>query len=73
MENNSILHLSHHWFRSNHSAYSAMPEIHDGWLVCASENETVGKVMLNLSAAFDVVNNGMQLQKLAVYGLMMLH
>ena len=69
MEENSILHPSHHGFRSHHSTCTALLEMYDGWINAASNNEFVATMMLDLSAAFDVVDHNILLKKLAIYGL----
>ena len=69
MEENSIFHPSRHGFRSHHSTCTALLEMYDGWINAASNNEFVATMMLDLSAAFDVVDHNILLKKLAIYGL----
>ena len=68
LEQNSILHESHHGFRGHHSTCTALLELYDRWLSAISRNETVAAIMVDLSAAFDVVDHGLLLEKLSVYG-----
>ena len=68
LESNSIFHPSHHGFRSLHSTSTALLEIHDGWLRSLQRNEFVATIMLDLSAAFDVVDHSLLIKKLSIYG-----
>ena len=68
LENNSIFHPSHHGFRSLHSTCTALLEIHHSWLRALDQNEFVATLMLDLSAAFDVVDHSLLLEKFSIYG-----
>ena len=68
MENNKLLHPSHHGFRAGRSTVTALIEMHDIWLEALDRKEISAMVMLDLSAAFDVVNHDILLRKLSVYG-----
>ena len=52
MEENEILHPSHHGFRGYHSTCSALLEMYDGWLEASAKNELVATITDDLSAAF---------------------
>ena len=69
MEENALLHRSHHGFRGQHSTCSALLEMYDGWLTASSRNQIAATIMLDLSAAFDVVDHKILLDKLKIYGL----
>ena len=68
MENNNLLHPSHHGFRKNHNTTTALLEMCDNWLEAFDENKITATVMLDLSAAFDVVDTSILLDKLKLYG-----
>ena len=68
MEGNQLLHPSHFGFRSGQGTATALLEMHDVWVEAFDSKEITSTMMLNLSAAFDLVSPEILLKKLAAYG-----
>ena len=51
-----------------HSTVTALIEMQDFWIEALDRNEITATVRLDLSAAFDVVNKSILLEKLEAYG-----
>ena len=68
LENNKLLHHSHHGFRASHSTLTALVEMYDQWTEALEKDEATAVVMLDLSAAFDVVDHSILIQKLEILG-----
>ena len=68
LEENNLLHPSHHGFRSGHSTVTALVEMYDQWIEALENDKLSAVVMLDLSAAFDVVDHQILIQKLEIYG-----
>ena len=68
VEKNSLLHPSHHGSRAHHSTSTAVIEMYDGWVESLENDEMAGVMMLDLSAAFDLVDHQLLLQKLELLG-----
>ena len=68
MESNYLLHPSHHGFRSGRSTVTALLEMHDLWIEAFDKKEITATMMLDLSAAFDLVSHDILLKKLELYG-----
>ena len=62
-----LFHTNHHGFLSNHSTASALIQLHDMLLSAAENKEFTAALLLDLSAAFDIVDHGILLEKLSVY------
>ena len=52
-----------HAYRKRHSTCTALTQITDDWLKEIDNKKIVGAVMLDLSAAFDIVDNNLLLKK----------
>ena len=68
LEDNNLLHPSHHGFRSKHSTATALIQMFDSWMEAFENDEVSAVIMLDMSAAFDVVDYDILLSKLALYG-----
>ena len=68
MENNQLLHPSHHGSRANHSTCTALIEMYDNWVNSMERDEMTGVMMLDLSAAFDLVDHSLLLKKMELLG-----
>ena len=55
VEGNSLLHPSHHGSRAGHSTSTAIIEIYDSWIESVEGGEMAGVMMIDLSAAFELV------------------
>ena len=64
---NQLFHSNHHGFLSNHSTATALIQLHDILLSAAERKEFTAALLLDLSAAFDIVDHGILLEKLLVY------
>ena len=68
LNENNLLHPAHHGFRAHHNTSTALMEIYDGWMEAFDRDEITAVVMLDMSAAFDVVDNIILTDKLKLYG-----
>ena len=68
-ESNHLIHPSHHGFRSMHNTSTALLQMFDTWLEALENDEISAVIMLDLSAAFDVVDHDILIEKLKLYGL----
>ena len=64
----SLFHPNLQGYRSNRSTQTALMQMYDRWVRGAHEGKLSGVVLLDLSAAFDLVDPTILLHKLKIYG-----
>ena len=67
-ESNNLLHPSHHGFRANHNTTTALLQMYDNWVEAMDRGEATGVIYLDMSAAFDMVEHSVLLEKPLLYG-----
>ena len=65
---NNLFHPSLHGYRRDRSTMTALLSMYDKWVMAASRGQVSGVVLVDLSAAFDLVSPALLIQKLKVYG-----
>ena len=68
LEENGLLHPSHHGFRKDHSTATALLEMYTKWVDNHEEDKITAVVLLDMSAAFDLVDKSILIEKLKLYG-----
>ena len=68
-EKNHIFHENIHGYRKYRSTQTALLEMYDKWIKAANSGQLSGVLLLDLSAAFDIVSHKILIEKLEVYGL----
>ena len=68
-EANDLLYGRQSDFRENQSCQTSLIRIIDDWITAIDNNQIVGRLMLDLSKTFDLVNHSILLTKLEAYGL----
>jgi hypothetical protein len=66
---NNLLKPDHHGSRQGHSTATALIQMYDQWLDQVDDGMMVGVMMIDLSAAFDMVDHELLLKKLELFGL----
>ena len=66
-EENNIFHGNHHGFLGHHSTATALIHLYDLWLEASENKELSAALLVDLTAAFDVVDHEILLQKLQAY------
>ena len=57
-----------HAYRVGHSTATALTSLTDSWLQHIDKKEVVGAVLLDFSAAFDIIDHDLLIKKLKAYG-----
>ena len=68
MEKNKYFNPNHHAYRAGHSTTTALLQLYDTWLDALEGGDLAGVCMLDMSAAFDIVDTEILLEKLKYYG-----
>ena len=63
----NLFHPNHHGFLGNHSTATALAQLFDLWLEASEATELSAALLLDLTAAFDVVDHSILLKKLEAY------
>ena len=66
---NKIFHPNLHGYRQNRSTQTALLQMYDRWVRAAHHGQVTGVVLLDLSAAFDLVDHELLVEKLKIYGV----
>ena len=69
LEQNKLLHHNHHGSRSGYNTATALIQMYDQWTQEVDDGRMVGVMMIDLSAAFDMVDHPLLLEKLSILGL----
>ena len=65
---NNLNTAQQHAYRKGHSTATALTQMTDNWLREIDAGELVGAVLLDFSAAFDILDHGLLVNKLCCYG-----
>ena len=68
LEEHNLLHPSHHGFRKGHNTSTALLEMSNVWHEALDDKDITATIMLDLSAAFDVVDSSILLDKIKIDG-----
>ena len=68
-ERNNLFHSSLHGYRKDRSTMTALLSMYNKWVTAASKGQVNGVVLVDLSAAFDLVSPELLIKKLKIYGL----
>ena len=68
-EDKKLFHPSLHGYRDSRSTMTALLSMYDKWVLAANKGLLSGVVLVDLSAAFDLVPSGLLIEKLKVYGV----
>ena len=66
---NKIFHPDLHGYRLHRNTQTALITMYDRWVKAAMKGQVSGVILLDLSAAFDLVEPDLLIQKLKIYGL----
>ena len=66
-EGNKLLNDSQHGFRSSRSTITALINIYENLISAAEKQHFCGLLMIDFSAAFDLINPGILLDKMRLY------
>ena len=69
LDTNLLLHPNHHGSRRAHNTCTALLQMYDTWIEAVENGDMAGVMMVDLSAAFDMVDHDLLLQKLELLGL----
>ena len=69
LDREHLLHPNHHGSRAGHNTATALIQMHDHWTQEVDAGQMVGVMMIDLSAAFDMVDHPILLEKLRLFGL----
>ena len=69
LEDNKLFHPNQHGGRKGHSTATAMIQMHDQWMEDLEAGKIIGISMYDQSAAFDVCDDGILIEKLKVLGI----
>ena len=69
LEANNLLHPNQHGGRAGHSTTTTLIQMHDQWLEDLEDGKTVAITMVDQSAAFDVCDHLLILEKLRLLGV----
>ena len=67
---NGIFHPNLMGFRKNRSTLTAAPQMYDRWVSGARQGKVNGVILLDLSAAFDLVDSKLLVEKLKIYSML---
>ena len=65
----NLLSPNHHGSRRSHNTSTALIQMYDQWIEEMEDGKLVGIMMIDLSAAFDMVDHQLLLKKLELFGL----
>ena len=65
----NLLHPNHHGFRSNVNTTTALIQMYDSWIEALERGDVTVVCLLDMSAAFDLVDFSLLLRKMKLYGL----
>ena len=68
LADNGLIHPCHHAYRANHNTATALLQMYDSWINALESGKLAGICLLDMSAAFDVVDHRLLLQKVSAYG-----
>ena len=69
VESNGLISTNHHGGRQHHNTATALLQMYEQWTEEVENNLMVGVMMVDLSAAFDMVDHSILLKKLELYGM----
>ena len=65
---NKLFHSNLHGYRKHRSTHTALLQMYDRWVRAAAAGTVSGVILLDLSAAFDLVDSDILVDKLSIYG-----
>ena len=68
IKENNLLNPNHHAYRDGYSTSTAVIEMIDTWIQAVEDGQLAGACFLDMSAAFDVVDHTILLDKMKIYG-----